>query len=330
MRNAILAIAALAFLCGCAKQVQTTLPTLPKLGDPGPIASPSLGLGFTVQNNSNATVYHSVATSCMSSIPSQYWANAPVAPGQSLSYSSVGVFSGSCSVNVLTPKILPQSSIVISQPSSGRLLRIDAQMAPTNWGYAIYPVASPCEQVNNDQAYTSLTIGITIPPSGFDACFAPQPPTAVAPSAGAGEVSFAVLNSSSSPIYFWEATQCMSGTPTQWWSPYAIAPGQQISYIVGTVGSGSCFGDSSYINLYVQSDTSSNPTKISIQAGSNGTSALSYGGFAWSTSMSGPGTDPNDNHNYVPSCVQVFDVPGQSTAFAITIPSGGVPACWKE
>ncbi len=56
-----------------------------------------MDLGFALQNNSNATIDHSITTSCMSSVPSQYITNFPVAPGQSMSYTlgtvqSCGVF----------------------------------------------------------------------------------------------------------------------------------------------------------------------------------------------------------------------------------------------
>jgi hypothetical protein len=73
---------------------------------------------------------------------------------------------------------------------------------------------------------------------------APQP-SASAASGNLGDISFALINYSGTPVYHSIYTYCYSGVDHALWSQYPIAAGQSLAYEIGNVGSGSCFGQTS-------------------------------------------------------------------------------------
>ena len=273
----------------------------------------------------------------MSSVPSAYFTNFPVPPGQSISYTVGTVQSGGC---LTLPQSIPQATIVVSQPGvPGGIMVVGADYFGVSgaFNYSANPAVSPCLAIHNYLDVISdpslgklykgrITIGITIPSGGIGQCFGPEPVTAgPLPAAGGGDVSFAVLNNSTQNVGFTVSTNCMSGVPTAWFPPFGftMVPGAQLSDVIGTVSSGNCYFEGSTALLTVSGVNTNTGVTASFHAYVTNAGALD--GSFW-----GYGLDPDFDLGSVQQspCLNVTnDFNGQAIYLALTVPPSGIGSC---
>jgi hypothetical protein len=138
-----------------------------------------------------------------------------------------------------------------------------------------------------------------------------QPSASAAPG-NLGDVSFAVVNNSSATVYHSIATYCYSGVPRSWWQLFPIAPGQNLSYAVGNVSSGSCIGQVSNGTIWIQGSTSQGDKTLSVKF----INQLTVSGMLNVTTS---GSSP---------CMSIFNPTNEIwLGISITIPPPGIASC---